>query len=89
MATRKVGIPIRRYTGDRRSPKPFGRITQDTRVILASFSIRYVEMITRVSVDRAPLVALCGGQLADHGVDRGGELLAHAPAEVTGVVDDD
>jgi len=27
----------RRYTGDRRSPKPFGRITQDTRVILASF----------------------------------------------------
>jgi len=28
---------IRRYTGDRRSPKPFGRITQDTRVILASF----------------------------------------------------
>ena len=24
-------------TGDRRSPKPFGRITQDTRVILASF----------------------------------------------------
>ena len=29
--------PSRRYTGDRRSPKPFGRITQDTRVILASF----------------------------------------------------
>src|SRR5689334_14786061 len=35
----------RRYTGDRRSPKPFGRITQDTRVILARFSIRYAEMI--------------------------------------------
>jgi hypothetical protein len=44
---------IRRYTGDRRSPKPFGRITQDTRVILARFSIRYAEMITRVSVDLA------------------------------------
>ena len=27
----------RRYTGDRRTPKPFGRITQDTRVILAKF----------------------------------------------------
>src|SRR5215472_13854634 len=37
MPITSVGIPIRRYTGDRRSPKPFGRITQDTRVILASF----------------------------------------------------
>jgi len=27
--------------------------------------------------------------LVGHGVDRGGELLAHASAEVTGVVDDD
>ena len=30
-----------------------------------------------------------GVQLVGHGVDRGGELLAHASAEVTGVVDDD
>jgi hypothetical protein len=28
-------------------------------------------------------------QLVGHGVDRGGELLAHASAEVTGVADDD
>jgi hypothetical protein len=27
--------------------------------------------------------------LVGHGVDRGGELLAHASAEVTGVLDDD
>ena len=33
----RPAAPNRRYTGDRRSPKPFGRITQDTRVILASF----------------------------------------------------
>ena len=32
---------------------------------------------------------LCGVELVGHGVDGGGELLAHAPAEVAGVVDDD
>jgi hypothetical protein len=32
-----------------------------------------------------PWVALCGVQLVGHGVDRDGELLAHAPAEVAGV----
>jgi hypothetical protein len=36
-STDLVDIHTRRYTGDRRSPKPFGRITTDTRVILASF----------------------------------------------------
>jgi len=29
------------------------------------------------------------GAIVGHGVDRGGELLAHASAEVTGIVDDD
>src|SRR5690349_17531633 len=56
----KERAPTRRYTGDRRSPKPFGRITQDTRVILASFSIRYAEMITRVSVDRRDMANVLG-----------------------------
>jgi hypothetical protein len=51
MSIASVGISNRRYTGDRRSPKPSGRITQDTRVILARVSIRYAEMITRVSAD--------------------------------------
>ncbi len=41
----------RRYTGDRRSLNPPGRITPDTRVIIASFSVWYAEMITRVSLD--------------------------------------
>jgi len=34
---RPPSAQIRRYTGDRRSPKPFGRITLDTRVIIANF----------------------------------------------------
>jgi hypothetical protein len=33
-------------------------------------------------------VSLYGAELVGHGIDRGGELLAHASAEVTGVVDD-
>jgi hypothetical protein len=33
----RVRAQCRRYTGDRRSPKPFGRITLDTRVIIARF----------------------------------------------------
>ena len=37
----------------------------------------------------ASSVALYGAQVIGHGLDRGGELLAHASAEVTGVVDDD
>src|SRR6266567_1047349 len=32
-----IDAHTRRYTGDPRSPKPFGRITPDTRVILAEF----------------------------------------------------
>jgi hypothetical protein len=58
---------IRRYTGDRRSPKPFGRITQDTRVILARFSIRYAEMITRVSVVRRVRVSSVNPALVTYG----------------------
>ena len=46
-----MAVPIRRYTGDRRSPSPSGRITLDTRVIIANFSARYAEIITRVSLD--------------------------------------
>jgi hypothetical protein len=41
------------------------------------------------SVIGRPWVTLGGVQLVGHGVDRDGELLAHASAEVTGVVDDD
>jgi hypothetical protein len=42
--------PNRRYTGDRRSPSPAGRITSDARVILAVPPGGYAEMITRVSL---------------------------------------
>jgi hypothetical protein len=47
----KSAREYRRYTGDRRSPSPSGRITPDTRVILADLSNEYAEMITRVSLD--------------------------------------
>jgi hypothetical protein len=52
--------PDRRYTGDRRSPKPFGRITPDTRVIFAELLARYAEKITRVSLVRYLEVASSG-----------------------------
>src|SRR5262249_50070699 len=39
-AYHQVGIHTRRYTGDRRSPGPPGRITADTRVIIAQSSKR-------------------------------------------------
>ena len=45
----------RRYTGDRRSPSPPGRITPDTRVIITQSRRQRAAMITRVSPRYAQL----------------------------------
>jgi hypothetical protein len=45
--------PSRRYTGDRRSPSPSGRMTADTRVIITQWPNEWAEMMTRVSRDPA------------------------------------
>src|SRR5712664_2195052 len=50
---------------DRRSPSPSGRITLDTRVIIANFSARYAEMITRVSLAIYRTVRLCSLTVGD------------------------
>lgn len=41
----------------------------------------------RIAVAGHPCLPLCRAQFVSHGVDGGGELLAHASAELTGVVD--
>jgi len=46
----KSAREYRRYTGDRRSPSLPGRITLDTRVILAQSPRAYAETITRISL---------------------------------------
>src|SRR6266571_6086768 len=50
---------------DRRSPSPSGRITLDTRVIIANFSARYAEMITRVSLAMYRTVRRCSLTVGD------------------------
>lgn len=57
-ARSRGGANIRRYTGDRRSPSPPGRITPDTRVIITQSLGGKAAMITRVS----PRSALCEWQ---------------------------
>jgi len=69
----------RRYTGDRRSPKPFGRITQDIRVIIARFfdpicgnDHPYISRQVRApgSLALSPAALVSGRFCADHSYGR-------------------